>query len=99
MVRAHRLLALLPALAACSSAESLSPAPIPFDVTGFSVSLHQERLVIASTDGRVLLDGLTPGTIAGDDDPPLVGFAVRDVTTTFEMEFGSFKPTLTPHGP
>jgi alpha-glucosidase (family GH31 glycosyl hydrolase) len=67
---------------------------------GFTVSLRPPaRLVVASADGRVLLDGLPPGTLEHDYDPPLVGFAVRDVTTTYEMQFGAFKPTMTPHGP
>jgi len=55
------------------------------------------RLVIKSSDGRVLLDGLAPGA-ASDDAPPLVGFATRTFTTTYEMQFGAFKPTIVPEG-
>ena len=91
------LLALL--IAGCTSGEALSPVAVPVDVGGsFSASIQGDRLVIASADGRVLLDGLPPATIA-DDAPPLAGFAVRNETTTYEMQFGAFKPTVTPHGP
>ena len=92
-------LALALPLAACTSAEALSPAPVEIDVgEGFAVSIADPgRLVITSADGRVLLDGLEPGPVA-DADPPLVGFAVRDVTTTYEMQFGAFKPTMTANG-
>ncbi len=60
--------------------------------------LDGDRLVIASSDGRVLLDGLSPGAVSGDA-PPLVGFALREETTTYETSFGAFKPTVTPSGP
>lgn len=65
---------------------------------GFTAEvLEGDRLVITASDGRVLLDGLAPGTVEGEG-PPLVGFATRDVTTTYEMQFGAFKPTITPLG-
>jgi alpha-glucosidase (family GH31 glycosyl hydrolase) len=100
----RRLLALplLPLVfSACSPpTETLSPAPVPFDTNGgFSVALQVDRLVVASRDGRVLLDGLAPADPVNDYDPPLTGFAVRDISTTYEMEFGAFKPTQTPKGP
>jgi hypothetical protein len=85
--------------AACVD-EAVLPAPAEVDVEGgFDVRVVEgNRLVVAAADGRVLLDGLAPAPIAGDA-PPLVGFATRQVTTTYEMQFGAFKPTLTPHGP
>ena len=87
-------------LAACSASEGISPALLPLDVGGgFSVTLRDpDRLVVASADGRALLDGLPPDTLA-DDAPPLVGFAVRDQATAYEMQFGSFRPTVTANGP
>lgn len=99
-MRARLLAPLLLSLAACSGNEGLSPAPVPLEVGGgFSVTLRDPgRLVVASADGRTLLDGLPPGAVA-DDAPPLVGFAVRDVTTTYEMQFGSFRPDETANGP
>jgi sulfoquinovosidase len=85
-------------LLACSEAETLSPAPFPLDVGGdISLTLESQRLVISSADGRVLLDGLAPAPIA-DGAPPLAGFAVADVTTTYEMQFGTFMPTVTANG-
>jgi alpha-D-xyloside xylohydrolase/alpha-glucosidase len=92
------ILALLPL--ACSSGEPLSPAPVAIEAGDFSVSVHDPgRLVVASGDGRVLLDGLPAATLVHDYDPPLVGFGVRDETTSFEMEVGAFKPTITTGGP
>ncbi|MEP7119960.1 MAG: TIM-barrel domain-containing protein [Byssovorax sp.] len=90
------------ALAGCGSESPPTPAPSPVKIAvdgGFTAELvDTDRLVIASADGRVLLDGLPPGAVA-DKAPPLVGFAVRDVTTTYEMQVGSFKPSTTYGGP
>jgi alpha-glucosidase (family GH31 glycosyl hydrolase) len=55
------------------------------------------RLVIAAADGRILLDGLAPDVVA-PEAPPLVGFATRVATTTYEMQFGAFRPTVTAEG-
>ncbi len=97
-----RLLALPLAagLSACGSETPSAPAPVPFPVgEGFTASLHDEsRLVIASKDGRVLLDGLAPAAIP-DKEPPITGFAVREITTQFEMQFGSFRPIDDAKGP
>jgi alpha-glucosidase (family GH31 glycosyl hydrolase) len=90
------------ALAACSSGEALSPAPIPLDVAGgFNLRLSSDRarLTIASADGRVLLDGLPPATLTDSLAAPLFGFGVRDLTTTYEMQAGSFKPQVHLGGP
>jgi hypothetical protein len=90
------------ALPACGGDDTAAPAPMPVKIAvdgGFTAQLVDgDRLVIASADGRVLLDGLPPGTVA-DNAPPLVGFAVRDVTTTYEMQVGSFKPSNAYGGP
>ncbi len=100
-MRALFPLPLAAALLGCSTTESLSPTPAPVDVgPSFSVTVDgEDRLVVASADGRVLLDGLPPATIAHETDPPLVGFAVRDVTTTYVTQYGSFEPTVTSKGP
>jgi alpha-glucosidase len=86
--------------ASCSEEESLRPIPVDVETGGALTATVVEgnRLVVAATDGRVLLDGLGPGAVA-DGAAPLVGFATRDVTTTYEMQFGAFKPTITPSGP
>ena len=87
------------ALPACADEETGQPPLVDTGVSGgFRVSIADgSRLVIASADGRVLLDGLPPGEVA-EDGPPLVGLAVRDAVTTYEMQFGAFKPTDTANG-
>lgn len=71
---------------------------MPVEETGaFDVRVESNRLIVQAADGRVLLDGLPPGSVLGEA-PPTVGFATRDVTTTYESEFGAFKPTATPNG-
>lgn len=89
------------ALPACGGAET-EPQKGTVDTGvsgGFHVSLEDGvRMVVASSDGRVLLDGLSPGEVPADG-PPLVGFAVRDITTAYEMQFGAFKPNDTANGP
>ena len=103
-MRAHVLAALtaLPLLACSSTEETTTPKPTSIDVDvsgGIAVSVRDTtRLVVAAADGRVLLDGLPPATISGEDAPPLVGFAVRDESTTYEMQFGTFKPTVDAKG-
>lgn len=89
-------LALVCLAPACSDDES-SPPTIDLGLGGgFSGTLESSsRLVIAASDGRILLDGLPPGTV-GADEAPLVGFAAREVSTTYEMQFGAFRPTVTP---
>ncbi len=92
------LAACLP-LAACSATEEVAPAPFPVEVGGgFVASIEGDRLVVASADGRALLDGLPPAAVAAGG-PPLVGFAVENVTTTYEMMFGTFMPEVTTGGP
>ena len=92
------------ALAGCGSGDAppgstATIAPVDLPAAGFGVRVVDgDRLVVASADGRVLLDGLAPADIA-DDAPPLTGFAVRARTTSYEMQFGSFKPTDADAGP
>ncbi len=89
-------------LLAFSCGDDSEPAPKPFDVGlggGFSGEVQGgNRLVIKAADGRVLLDGLASGPVNGEA-PPLVGFATRDMSVTYEMQFGAFKPTITPETP
>src|SRR5690349_19714805 len=88
------------ALPACDGGGTAPEGPVDLGISGgFRASLDDgARLVIASEDGRVLLDGLPPGEVA-DGEPPLVGFAVRDLAIRYEMQFGSFKPTDEVNGP
>ncbi|NUO54145.1 MAG: hypothetical protein HOV80_35305, partial [Polyangiaceae bacterium] len=78
----------------CGDDEAKAPVDLRLG-GGFTGTVDGARLVIASKDGRVLLDGLPPEAV-GVDRPPLTGFATRAVTTTYEMQFGAFKPTMTP---
>jgi alpha-glucosidase len=82
-----------PAIEAAAEAESPKP------LCGFGVEVVEgARLVVKAPDGRVLLDGLAPGPVASGG-PPKVGFAVQQQSTSFEMMFGSFKPTVSAQGP
>lgn len=97
-MRPHHLAAPLSLLLAACGEETAST---PIDVSnagGLATTLEDARLVVRSADGRVLLDGLPPGDVT-DEAPPLVGFAVRDISTSYEMKFGSFKPTDEARGP
>src|SRR5262245_61818802 len=106
-----RLLSLLLCTFLTSTLSACDNAPTPEGPTdlgvsgGFRVSLDHgdgtkegARLVIASDDGRILIDGLPPGDVP-PDGPPLVGFALRDVAISYEMQFGAFKPTEEPKAP
>lgn len=88
--------ALLALLTACGG-----PTAERIDIAtkgGINLALEGARLLVSARDGRLLLDGLPPGDVA-EDAPPLVGFAARDVSTSYEMQFGSFKPTDDAKGP
>jgi sulfoquinovosidase len=85
-------------LAACNKSAAEPPSVDLGLGGGFTGTIEDNnRLVIASADGRILLDGLAPGTVPAGG-PPLVGFAIQDLTTTFEMQAGAFMPTVTPAG-
>ncbi|MFO0589469.1 MAG: glycoside hydrolase family 31 protein [Polyangiaceae bacterium] len=88
------------ALAGCGGGESQPSGTVDVGVSGgFDVTIVDgARVVVASSDKRVLLDGLPSGDVAADG-PPLVGFALRDVDIEYEMQFGAFKPTETASGP
>ncbi len=107
-MRAFPFLALIPfALVASCSDDTKPSAPVTNRVGVFSVTLTPDdaRVVIAGPKGDALFDGLPASDDVGkgyaenDLDPPMTGFATRDVPTTFEMSFGSFKWTYDPNGP
>jgi alpha-glucosidase len=85
-------------VASCGDDASTSP-PVraTYGVFGVTVEPDGARLVIAGPDGKALFDGLPASDDVGkgytenDLDPPMTGFATRDVRTTFTMQFGSFK--------
>ena len=94
------LAALLPLLAGCSDDVLPSPAPVAREVGGFSLHLRpgSAGVDVIASDGRALLEGIGLGSV-DDNGVPLTGFAVRDVTPGFEMQFGAFRPTDTVNGP
>ena len=59
------------AVPACGGAESQPSGPVDVGVSGgFDVSLADgARLTVASSDKRVLIDGLPPGEVAADGPP------------------------------
>jgi len=95
-------------VAACGTSHDAAPPQIG-SIAGFGLALHGStaRLVVSAPDGTALLDGLDssgdvgtpPATYANDDAPPMTGFAVRDVSTSYKMQFGSFDITDTPGAP
>jgi alpha-glucosidase len=102
MKRRYAFLALAPLLLGCGD-DDVPSQPLPdFSLevgSDFRVDVEQgTRLIITASDGRVLLDGLAPAPIA-DEAPPLAGFAARDIETSYEMQFGSFKPSDDARGP
>ncbi len=74
--------------------------PVTASVGDFTVVVRPDSagLDIQGSGGRALIEGLGAGTI-GDDGIPLVGFATRDITQSYEMQFGAFKPTDAANGP
>ncbi len=84
-------LALAPLVLACSSNDDPASAS-PALATAPTARVAGARLDVVAPDGRVLLEGLPPADVA-DGAPPLVGFATRAATTSYEMKFGAFKPT------
>ena len=85
---------------ACSSTPS-SPVPVVASVGSFRVSLETRsaKLVVAGPDGAPLVEGIAASDDVGtaqsrnDDAPPMTGFAVRQVTTSYAMQYGSFQIT------
>lgn len=99
-------LALLPVAHGCSTTSPPSP-PVSSTFGVFTVTLSPDsaKLTITGPDGAALLEGIDASDAIGtppsdnDDAPPMTGFAVRDVTTTYQMLYGSFKILDNPNAP
>lgn len=97
--RASWALAAVALGAACS--QSGTAVPASFTVGAFTVSVvpASARLSVTGPGGAALLEGIDSSDDVGkpqsanDDAPPMTGFAVRDLSTTYEMMYGSFKAT------
>ena len=82
------------ALALLAAAGCGSEPPVVTTLGPFTLELETDpvRLVVRGAAGEVLLDGLPGGQLADDvNAAPLVGFAGRSSTATYEMQFGAFK--------
>jgi alpha-glucosidase (family GH31 glycosyl hydrolase) len=87
------------AVACSSEGTRVASAPVSLGVGGYTVTVSPDtaKLSVAGPDGSALLDGIDASTDVGtpqsenDDAPPMTGFAVRDLATTYEMKFGGFK--------
>src|SRR4051812_9737240 len=85
------------------SAESCSSRamtrPVEWSVRDFRLHMEPDsaQLTIGGASGEPLLEGIPTSSDVGvaqssnDDAPPLTGFAVREVASTYEMLFGAFK--------
>ncbi|CAN5120486.1 hypothetical protein BH09MYX1_BH09MYX1_53470 [soil metagenome] len=100
--RPARPFALAALVVACSSTPP-EPAPAVEGTFGvFHVRVENDAFTI-SAGGKPLIEGLTPSDAVGegktqnDESPPMTGFAVRDVGTTFEMLYGAFRWTYDAH--
>lgn len=84
---------------ACSSSGEAAPAPVTATIGAFSLTVlpGTARLTVATSEGKELLGGLDASNDVGspqsanDDAPPMTGFATREVATTYEMLYGSFR--------
>jgi sulfoquinovosidase len=85
-----------------------APTPLAPSVGAFALTTDEgstSLTISASSDGRPLFEGLPPsdevgqGFAATEEDPPMTGFALRDVTRTSTMLFGSFKHDEVANGP
>lgn len=97
-MRALTRVAFVALLVACSDdAKPGPPVHAAYGVFGVTLEPDSARVTIAGPDGKPLFDGLPSSNDVGkgytenDEKPPMTGFATRDVTTTFTMQFGSFK--------
>jgi alpha-glucosidase len=87
-------------VAACGS-KAPAPPPVDFAVGAFTVSISPgtANVTILGPDGSSLLAGIDTSNSVGtpqsanDDAPPMTGFAVRDLSSTYQTNFGSFSIT------
>ncbi|MGH7295126.1 MAG: hypothetical protein ACRELB_09345, partial [Polyangiaceae bacterium] len=85
----------------CGGTHHAATPPVTFAVGAFTVTVAPDtaNLSVAGPGGVSLLDGLDASDDVGtpqsqnDDAPPMTGFAVRDVATTYDMQYGSFAVT------
>jgi alpha-glucosidase (family GH31 glycosyl hydrolase) len=79
-----------------SSASSSGSGGIAIGDLTVTVNPSTANVSVLAPDGGLLLEGIDTSTAVGapqsdnDDAPPLTGFAVRDLSSSYEMSYGSF---------
>jgi alpha-glucosidase len=97
-MRAVLALAAIVVVSAACGSKAPEPAPVSFGVGVFTVVVGQAsaNVSVLGPDGSALLSGIDSSNDVGtpqslnDDAPPMTGFAVRDLATTYTMIGGSF---------
>jgi len=85
--------------AACSQTGTVLPESFTVGAFTMSVVPASARLSVLGPGGVPLLGGIDSSSDVGksqsanDDAPPMTGFAVRDLSTTYKMMYGSFAIT------
>jgi alpha-glucosidase len=91
------------AAVACSTSSTAPPPAPPGDVVipvgnlSLSVAPSTANVSVLGPDGGLLLEGIDTSSDVGmpqsdnDDAPPMTGFAVRDLSTSYAMFGGSFQ--------
>ncbi len=90
------------AAVACSKSSGGAPPPpdngaIAVGSLSVTVNPATAKVSVLAPDGGFLLEGIDTSTAVGapqsdnDDAPPLTGFAVRDLSSSYAMQFGSFE--------
>ncbi|HEY8090340.1 MAG TPA: TIM-barrel domain-containing protein, partial [Polyangiaceae bacterium] len=85
----------------CGGSHKAPAPPVSFQVGGFTVTVSPDtaNLTVSGPDGSSLLDGIDASSDVGtpqsqnDDAPPMTGFAVRDLSSAYQMMYGSFSIT------
>ena len=84
----------------CSKSNTPSGPPsvsIPVGSLSLTVTPSTANVSVLAPDGGLLLEGIDTSTAVGtpqsdnDDAPPMTGFAVRDLSSTYTMSYGSFE--------
>lgn len=83
---------------ACGSSKAPEPPAVSFSVGVYTVTVlpGTANVTVSGPDGSPLLSGIDTSNDVGmpqsenDDAPPMTGFAVRDLASTYQMIGGSF---------
>jgi alpha-glucosidase len=87
------------AVVGCSKSSPPPPTnfTIPVGDLAVNVETSTANVSVLGPDGGLLLEGIDTSSEVGDaqsqndDAPPMTGFAVRDLSSTYTMSFGSFQ--------